>query len=391
MNSIFQVLYNRRPVLNYVAPPVCETLFSGTGAPVIVLDPIASLGPVTGLVLGGVGGFQLSWNRYPGAICYSVYQADNADEPFGTYHLIAECIPDATFTLPPGGTYRVTVITRDGESPPSAPVTTTGGGGTTVVRVEATTEETKFGEDPGVFTFFRTEPFTNPLVVKYLVTGDAVPGTDYVALLDEVTIPAGQEYVDVPVVPLDAAGETETLDVVVTIVPNVPDNYGIGSPSTADIIILPPDFSCGATPDSIQDAVWTDKEVSFPFGGDIIAGVGSFSITITTSSTAASKVTTICNPGAAYDITVNATDMHTPGTIFPFTHSVGLQLYINDVLVDSAFRDAFLEPISPDITLTGTLPAEATCTIELRAVYFALGNPSSTFYGTLNITPTTPP
>lgn len=232
MESIFDILFVRRPVLNYVCPPVCEVLFSGTGVPIIILEPFTPNSSVSGLVRGGAGGFRLSWNRYPGAICYSVYQADNEDEPFGTYHLIAECIPDATFELPPGrGPFRVTAITPDGETPPSDPIYG-GGDGAPVVTVLATEPSTGCDQAPGVFTFSRTQPLTNPLIVKYIVTGTADPDVDYSALSGEAIIPAGLTFVDVDVFPLDS-GLTSAKTVVVTIIPNVNDEYIIGTPDSA--------------------------------------------------------------------------------------------------------------------------------------------------------------
>jgi hypothetical protein len=236
MESVFEILYLRRPVLNYVCPPVCEVLFSGTSTPIIVLDPFLPSGAVSGAERGGSGGFQLSWNRYPGAICYSVYQADNEDEPFGTYHLIAECIPDPTFTLPPGrGPFRVTAITPDGETPPSAPIYGADPPvSTPVVTVEATDDATACDESPGVFTFTRTAPLTGPLVINYTVGGTADPGVDYDALSGTATIPDGLSFVDVDVFPLDS-GLLSTKTVTVTILPDVA--YDIGTPDDALITI----------------------------------------------------------------------------------------------------------------------------------------------------------
>lgn len=236
MESVFEILYLRRPVLNYVCPPVCEVLFSGTSTPIIVLDPFLPSGAVSGAERGGSGGFQLSWNRYPGAICYSVYQADNADEPFGTYHLIAECIPDPTFTLPPGrGPFRVTAITPDGETPPSPPIYGADPPvSTPVVTVEATEASTACDEAPGVFTFTRTAPLTGPLVVNYTVGGTATPGVDYDALSGTATIPDGLSFVDVDVFPLES-GLLSSKTVTVTILPEA--TYDIGLPDDALVTI----------------------------------------------------------------------------------------------------------------------------------------------------------
>lgn len=124
MNSALEVLFLRRPRIDYISPPVCEALFSSSGGPIIILNPFAPQAFPTGLVLGGEGSFFLSWDTYPGALCYSVYRSDDPNNPFGTYTIVAECIPNPPVNLNDFGPgyYRITAITRDGETPPSLPV-----------------------------------------------------------------------------------------------------------------------------------------------------------------------------------------------------------------------------------------------------------------------------
>lgn len=110
----------RRPVLNYVSPPICEVIFSSTGV-VIVLDPINPLGAPTGLALGGPGGRNLVWDVFPNTICYNVYESVNANDPFGPYVLVSECNPDPDYPNPKLRCYRVSAITLDGESALSDP------------------------------------------------------------------------------------------------------------------------------------------------------------------------------------------------------------------------------------------------------------------------------
>lgn len=118
MQTVWEILYARQMALHYVAPPVCEVIFSGSSSPIIVLAG-PSIGKVTGLVLGGVGGHTLSWNAFPGALCYNVYfiGGDNIAVP------LAQCIP-GPFELPPNGPGEVVVtpITLEGEGPPSDPI-----------------------------------------------------------------------------------------------------------------------------------------------------------------------------------------------------------------------------------------------------------------------------
>jgi hypothetical protein len=129
MNSVLEVLYLRRPRLEYISPPVCDFDFSSSGGPVIVLDALGRLLAPSGFVIGGSGRFQLSWNAYPGALCYTVYKAVDSNNPFGEYVVVAECIEDPTINLEPEGPgcYRVSAITLNGETELSEPICNIGG------------------------------------------------------------------------------------------------------------------------------------------------------------------------------------------------------------------------------------------------------------------------
>lgn len=128
MNAVIEVLYLRRPRLEYISPPVCEFDFSSSGGPVVVLDALGRLLAPTGFVVGGRGRFTLSWNNYPGALCYTVYKAVDSNNPFGEYVVVAECIPDPNINLEPEGEgcYRVSAITENGESELSDPICSVG-------------------------------------------------------------------------------------------------------------------------------------------------------------------------------------------------------------------------------------------------------------------------
>lgn len=126
---INDVIYLRRPVLNYVCPPVCEVFLSSTGFPIVVNAVLHHSAP-TGLTANGCS---ISWDEYnPGipcttsscqkpALCYTVYRSDTID---GTYQVIVDCMQETTLDLHPfgNGFYRVSAITLDGESDLSDPV-----------------------------------------------------------------------------------------------------------------------------------------------------------------------------------------------------------------------------------------------------------------------------
>src|SRR5688572_30115324 len=142
MNSpIYQdVLHLRRMALNYVSPAICDAVFSSTSFPVLVLDPLPVRAAITGLLItfiGTNGDFILNWDSYPGALCYSVYKLNDANDPFGDYTIVAECITDTEFDpndwLIPfnreePGCYLVTAITLEGETAVSEPICTDGDG-----------------------------------------------------------------------------------------------------------------------------------------------------------------------------------------------------------------------------------------------------------------------
>ncbi len=129
MNTIIDILALRRPVLNYVSPPICPVIVSASGSAVIVLHPITpKLGPIITSIDVLNGEIVLRWAPYAGALCFTIYHAPSADAPFS---IVAECVS----ALCPGdssahcydvtesgdGCFRVSAITLDGESELSAP------------------------------------------------------------------------------------------------------------------------------------------------------------------------------------------------------------------------------------------------------------------------------
>jgi len=125
-NLSIEVLHARRPKLSYVCPAICEAVFSSSSFPTLMLEVIPPPTGISGLLWDfGSGGNDsiLTWNNYPGALCYSVYRTNNSVDPFGNYVLIAECITDPRFVpfdwgidpLEPA-CYIVTAITNEGET-----------------------------------------------------------------------------------------------------------------------------------------------------------------------------------------------------------------------------------------------------------------------------------
>lgn len=124
MNTVLDVLFLRKPQIEYVSPPVCEAIFSGSGTVTIILDPLPHLIAPTGPILGGFGGTRryLTWNSYPGQICYSIYFEADPGNPNSPYNLISECIPNHSIRVCSAGYFKITAITPAGESAPTTPV-----------------------------------------------------------------------------------------------------------------------------------------------------------------------------------------------------------------------------------------------------------------------------
>lgn len=245
MSATLDTLKLRRPLLEYVAPPICEIVFSTTASPVIVLEDLKRLLPPSGFVLGGLSGFRLSWNAYPGALCYNVYSVNGT-----TYTLVFECVTDTFVELPGPGVYVVTVVTLDGESDVnlSQRIDATGAGPAPVITVIADPGTTVEGGDtPGAFKFIRSGLQAGNITVKFGITGTATHGVDYnltaTTTLDTTAFPnctvtmpdsVGEVWVYVEGLAdadIEVGGET----VIATL--QTSSNYAVGSPDSATVTI----------------------------------------------------------------------------------------------------------------------------------------------------------
>lgn len=173
------VLQLRRPKIEYISPPVCEGIFSGSGSPTIVLEPFDT-SKITGLVLGGEGNLHLRWPNFPGALCYNVYQKQED----GSYALLMECVPDTEVEVPVG-CFKVSAITAQGETQlslsvcnngeppeeppppvdPQPPLPPSGGGGGDCPFIELSMPQAPSG----------IEPFLIPLDPPVQLLVDTVP------------------------------------------------------------------------------------------------------------------------------------------------------------------------------------------------------------------------
>jgi len=124
MDTILDLLWLRIPPINYVTPPLCEFIFSGSGSGSFVIATHPSPCKITGV---RIEGNTLFWDALTadscsagvGAICYNVYHATLGSN---SYSVVAECIPGTEYDVTgQTGCFRVTGITTEGECDLSDP------------------------------------------------------------------------------------------------------------------------------------------------------------------------------------------------------------------------------------------------------------------------------
>lgn len=249
--------------IDYVSPAICENIFSGSSNPVIILSN-TQRGKVTGIVLGGFSGFRLSWNAFPGAICYSIYHiAAGTDVAV----LLAECVQDG-YELPnpgpgPGNLVLTPITPDDGEGEPSDPIPypTPGGGGVSNITVESVCKQTSRVGYPGTFKISREPGDTiGNLVVNFTFTGTAVNGVDFGPIPLSATIPNGLSSVEVEIEVIEVA-LTENKTVVLNLTES--PTYFVVFPTAFLNIRLPilriPDYG-GAEPLFTPPAAASDSD-----------------------------------------------------------------------------------------------------------------------------------
>ena len=173
-----------------------------------------------------------------------------------------------------GGSGRAEVSIADNDDPNTPPRANV-----SVVALNPTAAEGTNGAPvPGVFRFTRDLNTNVAVTIAYEAGGSATPGVDYAELSGRVVIPAGVEFVDVVVVPVDDAelegSETVTLTIAPSscagIFPPPPECFNIGTPATASLTIL--DNEIPPPPPTVTLRVAQDPNV---FGLPAIAN-GSF-------------------------------------------------------------------------------------------------------------------
>ncbi len=142
------------------------------------------------------------------------------------------------------GSDRATVNIADNEDP-LAPLRAI----VSVAALDSVGAETAGGTDAAVFRLTRTNNLAPALTVLYALGGTATADVDYTRPPATITIPAGVDFVDVPVAVIDdpdiEPNETVTFTILPTDVPGTPppaNAYGIDLAGSADVTIVSDDL-----------------------------------------------------------------------------------------------------------------------------------------------------
>jgi len=93
----------------------------------------------------------------------------------------------------------------------------------------------KFGDDPGQFTFSRFGMTNAPATVFYAISGTASNGVDYVRITNSIVIPSGQLTVTLPISPLPNGIVKGPVSVTLALLAN--NAYFLGTPTNGTVTI----------------------------------------------------------------------------------------------------------------------------------------------------------
>lgn len=127
MNVILDVLRLRRVKLDYISPPVCQVILSGSGSS-LMLEAVTSPEPPANLAFSGQCNRFLTWTNPRNAACVTLYKAVNPDDPVTPFTPVTDCVPVGYASVCSPGWWKYRTLTEDGEiSEYSAPIFVPGG------------------------------------------------------------------------------------------------------------------------------------------------------------------------------------------------------------------------------------------------------------------------
>jgi len=184
--------------------------------------------------------------------------------------------------------------------------------------IEATDPDAaEAGPDTGTFTITRTGDTTDPLTVRFRVTGTARNGSDYERIAYEATIPAGEASATVTITPIDDA--TAEFDERVLIILRTSDAYRLDLEHAAATVTI------------ADNSATVSIEATDPDAAETGPDTGEFTITRTGDTTNALTVsfraTGTARNGSdyeriAYEATIPAGEASATVTITPIDDAV---------------------------------------------------------------------
>lgn len=119
------------------------------------------------------------------------------------------------------------------------------------------------GNKDGSIRIYRNTSQDKTTTVKYSVSGDAASGIDFQTLSGEAVIPAGADFVEVPVIPFSDSIKENDEKVIITLT-SIQNGYKIGCPSQTLIVIKDADQSTDVSENENQIPSEFKLEQNYP-------------------------------------------------------------------------------------------------------------------------------
>lgn len=114
-------------------------------------------------------------------------------------------------------------------------------------------DASKYGPDPGQFTFSRFGTTNTPVTILYTISGTASNGVDYVRITNSMVIPAGQSTVILPITPLHTGVVRGPLTATLALLTNAAYSLGTRTSGTVTIDDDMPMVSISAIVDDVLE------------------------------------------------------------------------------------------------------------------------------------------
>ena len=270
------------------------------------------------------------------------------------------------------GANLITVVAKDGsanQNRTTQQITIILGASVSIVATTPTVSET--GPTAGEFTVSRTGSTASPLMVNYIVSGSATPGSDYVALSGNVEIAAGQSTGVITVTPINDLWVEGNETVVVRLTGDAA--YIVGAQNIAIVTILDndvlPTVSIAATTPSVSETGPTPGVFTVSRSGSTLSAL---TVNYTVSGTATPGIDYLTLAGI---VVVPLGQSSATITVTPFAN---VQVESNETVVVTLSPNAAYavgSPNSATVTILNDTPTgQASLITFAPATNFAVGD-----------------